>query len=385
MNALRVMARCAMCDVADGQAGMNAEAQAGSLPKSYIGDVGEVRQFAHLDPRRLEDYLHAHVPGYEGPMNMQQFQGGQSNLTYLLETPKAKYVLRKQPPGPLLKSAHAVDREFRVMRALAGLPGGFPVPEPIALCEDPGVLGSMFYVMTHVPGRIFWNCRMPDLSAAGRAAVFDSVNETLARLHTVDYAAHGLADFGKPGNYFARQISRWSRQYELSRTQDIPDMERLMSWLPTAVPADDGRSSIIHGDYSFHNILIHPTEPKVVGVVDWELSTLGHPLGDLMYHAMEWYRPPGVDARGTLRGQDLAALGIPTLDDYIRRYCERTGFDVDASLPFYRAFNLFRTAAILQGIAHRLVDGNAAASNAAEIAANIRPLAAAAWQSVDAD
>jgi len=379
------MARSAMCDAASEageQAAMNGGA--GTLPKSYIGDVGEVRQFAHIDPRRLEDYLHAYVPGYEGPVSTKQFQGGQSNLTYLLETRKSKYVLRKQPPGPLLKSAHAVDREFRVMRVLAGLPGEFPVPQPIALCDDPSVLGSMFYVMSHVPGRIFWNCRMPDLAPAERAAVFDSANQTLARLHAVDYAAHGLADFGRPGNYFARQIARWSRQYDLSMTQEIPDMERLIAWLPTAVPADDGRCTIIHGDYSFHNILIHPTQPKVVGVVDWELSTLGHPLGDLMYHAMEWYRPPGVDARGTLRGEDLAALGIPTLDDYIRRYSERTGFDFDASLPFYRAFNLFRTAAILQGIAHRLIDGNAAASNAAEITANIRPLAAAAWQFVDA-
>jgi len=316
---------------------------------------------------------------------VKQFQGGQSNLTYMLETPKAKYVLRKQPPGALLKSAHAVDREFRIMRVLAGLPGGFPVPEPIAMCDDPSVLGGMFYVMSHVPGRIFWNCQMPDLTPAARAAVFDSVNDTLARLHTVDYAALGLADFGKPGNYFARQIARWSRQYELSKTQDIPDMERLMAWLPAALPADDGCSSIVHGDYSFHNILIHPTEPKVVAVVDWELSTLGHPLGDLMYHAMEWYRPSGVDARGTLRDQDLAALGIPTLENYIQRYCERTGFAVSANLPFYRAFNLFRTAAILQGIAHRLNEGNAAASNAAEISANIRPLAAAAWQFANAD
>lgn len=358
---------------------------AGTSPKSYIGDVGEVRQSAHIDAQRLKHYLHACVPGFDGPLSVKQFQGGQSNLTYLLETPKAKYVLRKQPAGALLKSAHAVDREFKVMRALADLPGGFPVPQPLAMCDDPGVLGSMFYVMSHVPGRIFWNCLMPDLAPAERAAVFDSVNETLARLHTVDYAALGLADFGKPGNYFARQISRWSRQYELSKTQDIPDMERLMSWLPAAVPADDGRSSIIHGDYSFHNILIHPTQPKVVGVVDWELSTLGHPLGDLMYHAMEWYRPQGVDARGTLRGQDLAALGIPTLDDYIQRYCERTGFAFSANLPFYRAFNLFRTAAILQGIAHRLIEGNAASANAAEITANIRPLAAAAWQFANGD
>lgn len=354
-------------------------AAADAAPKTYIGDLGEVRQSAEIDAGRLHEYLQAHLPDYAGPLSIRQFQGGQSNLTYLLETPNAKYVLRRQPPGVLLKSAHAVDREFRVISALSRVPG-FPVPKPFTLCEDREILGSMFYVMGHVPGRIFWDCRMPDLTPQERAAVFDSANQTLAQLHSVDYAALGLGDFGRPGNYFARQISRWSRQYDQSRTQDIPEMDRLMAWLPAFVPADDGLSSIIHGDYSFHNLLIHPTEPKVVGVVDWELSTLGHPLGDLMYHAMEWYRPAGVDARGTLRDADLAALGIPTLKDYIKRYCERTGFAVDASLPFYRAFNLFRTAAILQGIAFRLQEGNAASANAAEIAANIRPLAAAAWR-----
>ncbi len=350
-----------------------------SEPKAYIGELGEVRPVALIDEVRLGEYLREHLPGFRGPLVLRQFQGGQSNLTYLLETPTQKYVLRRQPPGVLLKSAHAVDREFRVIQALSHVPG-FPVPEPFVLCEDRDVLGSMFYVMRHVPGRIFWNCRMPDLDPAHRAAVFDSANDTLAHLHTVDYASLGLADFGKPGNYFSRQISRWSKQYDQSRTQDIPEMDKLIAWLPEALPADDGLSSIIHGDYSFHNLLIHPTEPRVVGVVDWELSTLGHPLGDLMYHAMEWYRPPGVDARGTLADADLATLGIPTLERYVGRYCERTGFALDATNPFYRAFNLFRTAAILQGIAHRLENGNAASMNADEIAANIRPLATAAWR-----
>lgn len=348
-------------------------------PKSYIGEVGEIRQVAQIDQGRLGEYLRECLPGFEGALTVRQFQGGQSNLTYLLETPAQNYVLRRQPPGVLLKSAHAVDREFRVIQALSNIPG-FPVPEPFVLCEDRDVLGSMFYVMRHVPGRIFWNCRMPDLTPAERAAVFDSANETLAQLHTVDYAALGLSDFGRPGNYFARQIARWSKQYEQSRTQDIPEMDRLIDWLPQALPADDGLSSIIHGDYSFHNLLIHPSEPRVVGVVDWELSTLGHPLGDLMYHAMEWYRPPGVDARGTLVYADLTALGIPTLEQYLGRYCERTGFSIDATHPFYRAFNLFRTAAILQGIAFRLQGGNAASADAAQIAANIRPLASAAWR-----
>lgn len=355
------------------------ESPAGAEPKAYIGEVGEIRQVARIDEGRLQDWLREHLPDFRGPLTIRQFQGGQSNLTYLLETPQTKYVLRRQPSGVLLKSAHAVDREFRVIEALSRIPG-FPVPEPFTLCEDREVLGSMFYVMRHVPGRIFWNCRMPDLTPQERAAVFDSANETLARLHKVDYAALGLSDFGRPGNYFERQISRWSRQYDQSRTETIPEMDRLMAWLPSNVPEEDGLSSIIHGDYSFHNLLIHPTEPRVVGVVDWELSTLGHPLGDLMYHTMEWYRPPGVDARGTLQDADLAALGIPTLTEYIRRYCERTGFKVDATLPFYRAFNLFRTAAILQGIAFRLQEGNAASANAAEITANIRPLAKAAWR-----
>jgi aminoglycoside phosphotransferase (APT) family kinase protein len=238
----------------------------------------------------------------------------------------------------------------------------------------------VFYVMAFVPGRIFWDCAMPDLSREQRAAVFDSVNATLARLHTFDPATLGLGDFGRPGNYFARQIARWSQQYEASKNTDIAEMEQLIAWLPGAVPPEDGLSSIVHGDYSFHNVLIHPTEPRVAAVVDWELSTLGHPLGDLTYHMMEWYRPPGVDLRGTLRDQDLHALGIPTFHEYVARYCERTGLRLDGNFAFYRAFNLSRVAAILQGVAHRLQGGNAAATNAREVTTRIRPLAAAAWQ-----
>ena len=347
-------------------------------PRRYIGQVGAVMDAAAIDQARLQKYLAGAIPGFAGPLEARQFQGGQSNYTYLLKTPDAQYVLRRKPAGVLLKSAHAVDREFRVMSALAGN-AGVPVPEPLAFCGDDAVLGSMFYVMRHVPGRIFWDCRMPDLRPEERAAVYDSANLTLANLHKVDYRALGLDDFGRPGNYFERQIARWSRQYEASRTQDIAEMDQLLAWLPKAVPPDDGSQSLIHGDYSFHNLLIHPTQPRVVAVIDWELSTLGHPLGDLMYHAMEWYRPAGVDARGTLNGADLAALGVPTLERYVARYCERTGLRADANLPFYRAFNLFRTAAILQGVAKRMVDGNAGAS-AGEVAPLIRPLAAAAWR-----
>ncbi|MDE2620756.1 MAG: phosphotransferase family protein, partial [Sphingomonadales bacterium] len=248
--------------------------------KKYIGQVGDVRQGAEFDIARLAAYLGAAVPGFAGPLHVRQFDGGQSNPTYLLETPGRKYVMRRKPPGVLLKSAHAVDREFRVTRALHGQ--GFPVPKPLCLCEDPEVIGTMFYVMEHVEGRVFWDSRMPDLTPAERAAIYDSANETLARLHTIDYAAIGLEDYGRPGNYFARQISRWSQQYQLSETRPIAAMDKLIAWLPTAVPEDDGRSSLIHGDFSFHNLIIHPTEPRVIAVIDWELSTVGHPLGDLM-------------------------------------------------------------------------------------------------------
>jgi aminoglycoside phosphotransferase (APT) family kinase protein len=308
---------------------------------------------------------------------VRQFDGGQSNPTYLLETPAHKYVLRRKPPGVLLKSAHAIDREFRVLSALAGQ--GFPVPEPLVLCEDEAVIGTSFYVMQHVEGRIFWDCAMPDLSPGERAAIFDAMNATLARLHRLEPANIGLLDYGRPGNYFARQISRWSQQYELAKTDDIPEMDRLIEWLPRAVPHDDGMARLIHGDYSFHNVLIHPSEPRVVAVIDWELSTIGHPLGDLTYHMMEWYRPAGVDLRGTLHRRDLRALGIPAFEEYAARYCERAGVATPENWGFYRAYNLFRVAAILQGVVHRLHSGNAAASNAAELAARIRPLAQAGW------
>jgi aminoglycoside phosphotransferase (APT) family kinase protein len=352
-------------------------AQPVTAPKRYLGEVGAVRQGMNFDEGRLGEWLAGAVPDYAGPLSVRQFDGGQSNPTYLIETPGAKYVLRRKPPGVLLKSAHAVDREFRVLSALAGQ--GFPVPTPFALCSEESVLGTMFYVMSFVPGRIFWDCTMPDVSREERAAIFDSVNETLARLHNFDPAQIGLGDYGRPGNYIGRQISRWSRQYQDSRTSDIAEMDRLIEWLPAHLPPDDGRVSIAHGDFSFHNVLIHPTEPRVVAVVDWELSTLGHPLGDLTYHLMDWYRPAGIDLRGTLKGQDLAALGVPTLDEYVERYCARTGVKVGANLAFYRAYNLFRVAAIVQGVAHRLLSGNAASSNASEVISRVRPLAEAAW------
>ena len=343
---------------------------------NYLGQTIEVREAHRFDQDRLAAYLAAEVPGFSGPIRVRQFQGGQSNPTYRLSTPDRDYVLRRKPPGVLLKSAHAVDREFRVQRAL--FETGFPVPEPLVYCEDETVLGSAFYLMRHVEGRVFLNNAMPDLSREERGAVFDSVNATLARLHSLDPAAIGLADFGRAGNYFARQIGRWSQQYEASRTEDISAMDRLIAWLPTAVP-DDEETRLIHGDYSFHNVLIHPTEPKVAAVLDWELSTTGHPLGDVMYHAMEWYRPPGCDARGTLRDADLGALGVPSLEAYVALYCQRTGRPPVENLSFHKAYNLFRVAAIVQGIVGRARDGTANAANAAEQAARVRPLAEAAW------
>jgi len=347
-------------------------------PQKYLGEAGAVRDGSRFDERRFDAWLRGALPEYRGPLAVRQFDGGQSNPTYLVETPSRKYVLRRKPPGALLRSAHAVDREFRVLRALSAQ--GFPVPEPLVLCEDEAVVGTMFYVMRHVEGRIFWDCSMPDVSRQERAAIFDSVNETLARLHRFEPAALGLQNFGRPGTYFARQISRWTRQYEAARTADIPEMEKLIAWLPTAVPPDDGLGRVAHGAYSFHNLLIHPTEPRVVAVIDWELSTIGNPLGDLTYHMMEWYRPPGADLRGTLAGRDLAALGIPSFEQYAARYCERTGFKLQGSWAFYRAYNLFRVAAIIQGVVHRQRNGNAAASNAAELAERVRPLAQAGWR-----
>lgn len=351
-------------------------------PAAYLGSTRVVSEGSAFDERRLSQYLEGHIPGFRGPMAVEQFEGGQSNPTFLLITPDRKYVLRRKPVGVLLKSAHAVDREYRVTRAL--FEAGFPTPEPLVLCEDEDVIGTMFYVMRHVPGRVFWDPKMPQISRDDRAAIYDSANATLAALHKVDYVAAGLEDFGRPGNYFARQISRWTRQYEASRTVDLPDMDRLIEWLPGAVPDDGDRSTIIHGDYSFHNLLIHPTEPRVVAVLDWELSTLGNPIGDLTYHMMEWFRPVGVDVRGTLRGADLAAMGIPTAEEYAARYCERTGFDVDANDRFYRAFNLFRVAAILQGIAGRARDGIQTDAKAKEIITRIPLLVEAAWREAQA-
>lgn len=336
----------------------------------------EVRDAHRFDVARLDEYLDGHLEGYSGPLKVRQFKGGQSNPTYLLETPERRFVMRRKPPGELLKSAHAVDREYRVIDALHG--AGFPVPRPYLICEDDDVAGTMFYVMEFLDGRIAWDLDLPGFEPDERAAVYDSLNETIARLHNFDHAAIGLEDFGKPGNYFARQISRWSRQYQASELEAIESMDRLMGWLPENIPEDDS-SSVVHGDFRLDNVVLHPSEPRVIGVLDWELSTIGHPIGDFTYHLMAWQMPEiGIGSTG-LAGKNLTRLGIPDEDSYIAAYCERTGRDAIENRNFYSAYNFFRIAAILQGIAGRVRDGTAASAHAGKAAGAVRPLADLGW------
>ena len=338
----------------------------------------EVRDGLRFDADRLRDYMVSHVEGFQGPLAVRQFRGGQSNPTYRLEAGSGRYVLRRKPPGKLLKSAHAVDREFRVISALYG--ADFPVPRPYILCEDEVVIGTAFYIMEYVEGRIFWELDLPGLAPDERAAIYDSANDTIARLHNFDYAAMGLEDYGKPGNYFARQISRWSGQYRASETRTIEAMDRLIEWLPAHIPDDDS-ASIVHGDFRLDNMIVHPDEPRIIAVLDWELSTIGHPLADFTYHLMSWQMPEiGLGSAG-LRDKDLVALGIPPEDDYTRLYCERTGRDDGiAGRDFYSAFNFFRLAAILQGIAGGVRDGTAASAHAGGAERAVEPLASLGWE-----
>jgi aminoglycoside phosphotransferase (APT) family kinase protein len=339
-------------------------------------DVPAALQF---DPSRLEIYLARTLPGFSGPLTVRQFKGGQSNPTYLLETPAARYVLRRKPPGKLLPSAHAVDREFRVISALSG--EGFPVAQPLLYCDDESVTGTPFYVMTYVPGRVFWEPHMPSSSPTERAAVYDAMNDTLARLHRLAPAAIGLADFGRGEDYMARQVARWSKQYRASETETIGAMDRLMAWLPDNLPPPSP-VRLVHGDYRLDNLIIAADAPQVAAVLDWELSTLGDPLADFTYHLMQWDMPvselgAGV---GSLRGHDLATLGIPSRSDYVERYVARTGLDPRPHLPNYLAYNFFRLAAILQGIIGRVRDGTATNANAAAMAAMVEPLAETGWR-----
>jgi len=346
------------------------------IEEQFSGTMA-VREQHRFDVGRLERYMAEHVAGFRGPLKVEQFRGGQSCPTYKLTSPGGSYVLRRKPPGKLLPSAHAVEREYRVVSALQG--SAVPVARTMALCEDEGVVGTAFYIMSWVDGRVFWNPYLPELSRAERGAVYDEMNRVLAELHKVDYRAVGLEDFGRPGNYFARQISRWTKQYRASETERIEEMERLIAYLPGSIPGDD-ETGVVHGDYRLDNMIFHASEPRVVAVLDWELSTLGHPLGDFTYNLMGW-RIGGDLFRG-VAGADLTALGIPGEDEYVAAYCRRTGRDGIPHLDWYMAYNLFRLAAILQGIMGRALDGTASSEHALEQGKRARPLAEMAWTQV---
>jgi aminoglycoside phosphotransferase (APT) family kinase protein len=348
------------------------EASRGTRP------VAEAHRF---DLDALERYMREHVEGFRGPLQVEQFRGGQSNPTFKLTTPGRVYVLRRKPPGKLLPSAHAVDREYRVMTALAGT--GVPVAHCHALCTDESVIGTIFYLIDYVEGRIFWDPRLPGMTPGERNAIFDEMNRVLAALHCVNFTAVGLSDFGRPGNYFARQIDRWGRQYRASETEKIEAMDRLIEWLPAHIPEGE-RTSIVHGDYRLDNMIFHPSEPHVLAVLDWELSTLGDPMADLAYHMMAW-RLSADEFRG-LRGSDLAALGIPDERTYLEMYLERADEPrrpSEAEWSFYMAYNMFRLAAILQGIMARAVAGNAASERALLAGRQARPLAELGWKQVE--
>ena len=336
-----------------------------------------VREAHRFDVGRLEAFLTREVEGFEGPLRVEQFKGGQSNPTYKLITPGRSYVLRRKPPGKLLPGAHAVDREYRVIEALGRQ--GFPVAKALALCLDEEVIGTAFYVMEMVEGRIFWEAALPDVGTEERPAYFDAMNAAIARLHSIDPEAAGLGDYGKPGNYFERQIGRWSKQYvEDVEAGRVAAMDRLVEWLPRNIPPDDGEARIIHGDFRCDNMIFHPTEPRVLAVLDWELSTLGHPLADFSYHLMMYRMPAGITAG--LAGLDLAALNIPSEEEYVSAYCARTGRSGITELDFYVAFNMFRLAAILHGIKGRLARGTAASAHADKMVAGLDGLAELAWQ-----
>jgi aminoglycoside phosphotransferase (APT) family kinase protein len=337
----------------------------------------EVAERLRFDVGRLEAYLRDHIAGFAGPLVVSQFKGGQSNPTYLIETPLRRYVLRRKPPGKLLPSAHAVDREFRVISALHAQ--AFPVAEPVLYCADESVVGTAFFVMSHVAGRVFWEPQMPASNPAERTKVYDAMNATLARLHNFDPAAIGIADYGRGENYVARQVERWSKQFRASQTEPIEDMERLMAWLPAHLPPPQP-PRLVHGDYRLDNIILAPDDAKISAVLDWELSTLGDPLADFTYHLMQWHMPPSDAGTGSLVGFDLAALGIPPLGDYVDAYAARTGLDPRPQLSVYFAYNFFRLAAILQGIVGRVRDGTATSAFAAAKAEMVRPLSAKAWE-----
>jgi aminoglycoside phosphotransferase (APT) family kinase protein len=344
--------------------------------QSTFSGTKEVAERLRFDVGRLEAYLRERVTGFVGPLSVSQFKGGQSNPTYFLETPQRRYVLRRKPPGKLLPSAHAVDREYRVIAALH--PQGFPVAEPVLYCADESVVGTAFFVMSHVEGRVIWEPQMPASNPTERAQVYDAMNTTLAQLHSFEPAAIGLADYGRGENYVARQVDRWSKQYRASETEKIEDMDRLIAWLPAHLPPPQP-ARLVHGDYRLDNIILAPNAPRIAAVLDWELSTLGDPLADFTYHLMQWNMPPSEANTGSLVGADLAALGIPPLEQYVGAYVARTGLDPRPHMAVYSAYNFFRIAAILQGIVGRVRDGTATSAHAAARAEMVRPLAARAW------
>ncbi len=343
-------------------------------------ETRDVREAHRFPEDRLAEYLRANVEGYSGSLTVRQFRGGQSNPTFALSAGGKEYVLRKKPPGKLLPSAHAVEREHRILEALGDT--DVPVPRVLALCEDDDVIGTPFYVMERVDGRIFRSPLAPGLERAERAAIIDAMNATMASLHLLDYVRLGLADYGKPGNYMARQVSRWAGQYEASKTSEIDAMNRLVKWLPENVPAGD-ETTIAHGDFRLENLIFHPTEPRVVAVLDWELSTLGHPLADVGYNCMLYHLPMGEFAGSGYVGADLEGLGIPPESEYVARYCERTGRAGGVpELDFYVAFSMFRLAAIVQGVYKRGLDGNASNDTAITFGPMVEVLAGVAWSQV---
>jgi aminoglycoside phosphotransferase (APT) family kinase protein len=344
---------------------------------SSTADTIPVRETHRFDVAALERYMAGHVAGFEGPVTVTQFQGGQSNPTYRLSSPGGEYVLRRKPPGKLLPSAHAVDREYRIITALA--PTRVPVPRTYALCEDEAVIGTAFFIMEWVRGRVVADPLRPGMSPPDRASIYGSMNEVLATLHRVDLEATGLADYGRPGSYFARQIHRWTTQYRASETERIEAMEQLIAWLPAHVPADE-RPTVVHGDFRPGNLILHPTEPRVVAVLDWELSTLGSPLADLAYNCMPYRLGPST--LGGVLGAPLAEMGLPSEAEYIAAYCRRTDRSGIPDWEFYLAFAMFRLAAIAQGIMGRVIAGTANDVNARARGERARPLAEAGWETI---
>jgi aminoglycoside phosphotransferase (APT) family kinase protein len=348
------------------------------MSDQFVGTM-PVADRQRFDPVALAEFLRGRIDGFSGALTVEQFRGGQSNPTYLLAAGGRRYVMRSKPApaAKLLPSAHAIEREYRVISALGR--AGIPVPATYCLCEDESVIGRAFYVMEFVDGRVLWDQSLPGMTAKERRATYEEMNRVIAALHQVDYRAAGLEDFGKPGNYLARQIGRWSKQYQASETEKIEAMDRLMEWLPAHIPEGD-ETAVVHGDFRMDNLILHPSEPRIVAILDWELSTLGHPLADFSYHCMSWRIPPA-QFRG-IGGLDLASLGIPSEEEYVAMYCRRTGRRSIPHWDFYLAYNMFRLSAILQGIMKRALDGTAASQQALDAGKRARPLAEMGWRLV---